>query len=64
MKLTADDFRRQYAELTEEALLDIHPDDLNETARACYFAELQTRGIETEGDSASTAGPPPGHPEQ
>jgi PhnB protein len=64
MKLTADDFRRQYAELSDEALLDIDPNDLNETARACYFAELQSRGIETEGDSAFPTGTAPADAKQ
>src|SRR4051812_27357422 len=58
MKLTADDFRRQYAELTDEALVDIDPNDLNKTARDCYFAELQSRGIEAEGAPGGAAGSP------
>lgn len=57
MKLSADDFRRQYVDLTDEALLDIDPLDLNETARACYHAELASRGIET-GEPAPAALPP------
>ena len=55
MKLSADDFRRQYAALTDEALLDIDPLDLNETARACYHAELASRGIEAEARAAAPA---------
>src|SRR5512133_1215176 len=56
MKLTADDFRRQYADLTDEALLDIDPLDLNETARACYHQELASRGMESA--AAAPAVPP------
>ncbi|MEO8593797.1 MAG: hypothetical protein ABI759_10785 [Candidatus Solibacter sp.] len=58
MKLTADDFRRQYADLSDEALLDIDPDDLNETARACYFEETASRGMGTPETAATPAGKP------
>ncbi len=57
MKLSADDFRRQYADLTDEALLDIDPLDLNETARACYHQELASRGMRSS-DAPPAALPP------
>jgi PhnB protein len=57
MKLSADDFRRQYADLTDEALLDIDPLDLNETARACYHQELASRGMEADAPAAAVAPP-------
>src|SRR4051812_43705314 len=55
MKLSADDFRRQYADLTDEALLDIDPLDLNETARACYHAELAGRGMKADAPAVPAA---------
>ena len=55
MKLSADDFRRQYAALTDEALLDIDPQDLNDTARACYHEELASRGMHAEAPAPAGA---------
>ncbi|MCU1233878.1 MAG: hypothetical protein JWP63_1845 [Candidatus Solibacter sp.] len=45
MKLNIDDIRRQYAELSDEALLDIDRDDLVDQARQCYDAELARRHL-------------------
>jgi hypothetical protein len=43
--LDLDQLRRQYAELTDEALLEIDPHELIEAARHCWEHELQQRGI-------------------
>jgi hypothetical protein len=45
MALDLDQLRRQYAELTDEALLEIDPHDLVDNARQCWEHELQQRGI-------------------
>ena len=45
MKVSAEDFRRQYAGLSDEALLDVDRRDLVELARACYDEELARRQL-------------------
>jgi PhnB protein len=45
MKVSVDDFRRQYAGLSDEALLDVDRQDLVEMARACYDEELARRKL-------------------
>jgi PhnB protein len=45
MKVSAEDFRRQYAVLSDEALLDVDRRDLVELARACYDEELARRQL-------------------
>jgi hypothetical protein len=40
-----DDFRHRYAELSDEALLELDRDDLVDLARDCYDAELSRRGL-------------------
>ena len=45
MQVDLDDFRRRYAELSDEALLVLERDDLVDLARDCYDAELAHRGL-------------------
>ena len=45
MQVDLDDFRRHYAELSDEALLELERDELVELARDCYDAELARRGL-------------------
>lgn len=45
MQVDLDDFRRRYAELSDEALLELSRDDLVDLARDCYDAELARRGL-------------------
>jgi len=45
MQVDLDDFRRRYAELSDDALLDLDRDDLVDLARDCYDAELSRRGL-------------------
>jgi len=45
LQVDLDDFRRRYAELSDEALLDLERDDLVDLARDCYDAELARRGL-------------------
>ena len=45
MKLDIDGIRRQYAELSDEALLEIEPADLVEAARRCYEEEVARRQL-------------------
>jgi hypothetical protein len=50
-----DDLRRHYASLSDEALLELHPDDLTEIARRCFAEELTRRRL-TRYDSATSPG--------
>jgi putative signal transducing protein len=45
LQIDLDDFRRRYAELSDEALLELDRDDLVDLARDCYDAELARRGL-------------------
>ena len=45
MKMSAEDLRRQYADLSDEALLDVDRQDLVELARTCYDEELARRHL-------------------
>jgi PhnB protein len=45
MKVTAEDFRHQYADLSDEALLDVDRGELVELARKCYDEELARRKL-------------------
>lgn len=48
MKVTAEDFRRRYADLSDEGLLAIDPNDLTDVARKVYDEELARRGLAEE----------------
>jgi PhnB protein len=45
MKVSAEDFRHQYAGMSDEGLLDVDRNDLVEVARACYDEELARRNL-------------------
>ena len=45
MKVNIEDIRRQYAELSDEGLLEIERADLMEQARQCYDEELARGGL-------------------
>jgi hypothetical protein len=45
LQVDVDDFRRRYAELSDEALLELDRDELVDLARDCYDAELTRRGL-------------------
>jgi len=57
MKLSAGDFQRIYAEMSDEELLDIDRRELVEVARACYDEEVARRGLKSSGVAASPAAP-------
>lgn len=48
MKVSIEEIRRQYADLSDEGLLEIEPEDLMEQARKCYDEELARRGLTRE----------------
>jgi hypothetical protein len=49
MRIDIDQIRRQYADSSDGALLELNRDDLTEAARACYDEELQRRGLDRAG---------------
>ena len=51
MQVDLDDFRRRYAELSDDALLELDRDDLVDLARDCYDAELARRGLHRSSSS-------------
>jgi hypothetical protein len=58
LEIDLEQLRRQYAGLTDEALLEIEADDLVDAARQCYDAELVQRRIRPEKrQSAAIDGP-------
>jgi hypothetical protein len=60
MKADAEDFRRQYASLNDESLLEINRDDLVPVAQQCYDVELALRGLDSpkEPEQETRAAPP------
>jgi hypothetical protein len=59
VETTAEGFRRYYEGLSDEGLLAIRAEDLTETARVVYLAEMARRGIEAEAASAPPEAPRP-----
>jgi hypothetical protein len=57
VKVDADDFRRVYESLNDEALLAVKRDELVEVAQQCYDVEVAHRGLMASADAA--AGPAP-----
>ncbi len=48
MDISPQEIQQRYAELSDEGLLEINPDDLTELARQYYDAELRARGLQEE----------------
>lgn len=48
MNVDENDFRRRYADLSDEGLLSINRDELIDIARVCYDQELASRGLQPE----------------
>ena len=61
MKVTAEDFRHQYADLSDEALLDIDCQELVELARKCYDEELARRKLKAAAPAPVQAQAPEPH---
>jgi hypothetical protein len=60
MNIDENDFRRRYAELSDEALLSIPRGELVELARECYDQELARRGLRSIEETEEIAVEPPG----
>jgi hypothetical protein len=57
--VTAEDFTRHYESLSDEALLEIDPEELTPIAHGCLVDELTKRGLDSGTDSDDTAQPAP-----
>ena len=57
MKVSTEDFRRQYAGLSDEALLDVDRRDLVDVARTCYDEELARRQLKASSPAAAARAP-------
>ncbi len=55
MKVSVEDFRRQYAGMSDDALLDVDRRELVDLARTCYEEELARRQLKIH--AAGTGGP-------
>jgi hypothetical protein len=62
MKFDATELRRQYAGLSDEALLEINRDELVEAARHVYDAEIEERGLASK-PAAEVEAPPAAPPD-
>jgi hypothetical protein len=58
MRIDIEDLRRHYADLSDEALLEIQRGDLTETAQTCYDDELRRRGLDRGAPAAIRASRP------
>jgi PhnB protein len=63
MKVTAEDFRHQYAGLSDDALLDVDRGELVQLARQCYDEELARRKLKTAAPLPPTTPAPQLHEE-
>jgi hypothetical protein len=57
VKVDADDFRRVYESLNDEALLAVKRDELVEVAQQCYDVEVAQRGLTAHDDAAAVPAP-------
>lgn len=57
MKVDLEDFRRQYANLNDEALLDIDREELTPLAQQVYDAEVSSRGLDRPEEDAEENAP-------
>jgi hypothetical protein len=56
--VTAEDFTRHYESLSDEALLEIDPEELTPVARGCFGEELAKRGLATGDETAEDVAHP------
>jgi len=59
MEVTPDDFRKHFELLSDAALLDINRDELVESAKQCYDAEVARRGMNGPAEELPAAEPAP-----
>ncbi len=53
MAISVDEFRSHYQSLSDEALLEINPDELVAVARECYHDEISRRGLGADSHEAA-----------
>jgi hypothetical protein len=57
VKVDAEDFRRVYESMNDDALLLVNRDDLVEVAQQCYDVEVSRRGLMAPEEAEVAAGP-------
>jgi hypothetical protein len=62
MQVDPEDFRRRFADLSDDALLEVNRDELVEVAQELYDAEVERRGL-TEESETTEAEPAEGSPD-
>ena len=63
MKVSVEDFRHQYAGLSDEALLDVDPQELVPLARQCLEEEVARRHLKSAAPARTAARPAESHAE-
>jgi Putative prokaryotic signal transducing protein len=64
MDIDPKEIQRVYAEMSDEALLEIRPEELTEVAQTVYDAELRKRGLHSESADAGETPDPILKPEE
>lgn len=54
MQVNPEEFRRRFADLSDDALLEVERDDLTDVARDLYDAELSRRGLTPEVEAGAS----------
>jgi hypothetical protein len=54
MKITLEDLKASYRNMSDEELLDLNPGELTEMARKCYDGEMERRGLNAEAAEEDT----------
>jgi hypothetical protein len=62
MQIDPEEFRKHYASLSDEGLLEINRDELADVAQQCYDEELAQRGIVFEAETPEVSKASPGAP--
>jgi hypothetical protein len=63
LEIDIEELKREYAEMSDEGLLEFNRDDLTDAARPCYDAEIARRGLHPEPVETPEARPEP-NPEE
>ena len=64
MQIDPEDFKRHYALLSDDALLEMNPDELVDAARPYYDAELADRNLAPPAEESVTSNPTDDAPAQ
>lgn len=57
MKITLEDLKASYRNMSDEELLDLNPGELTEMARKAYEGEIERRGLSAEAEEEQAGAP-------